>query len=287
MATTPQQGKQLPGTPLFLEEVNNSYWRITVSNPPFNLFDPGFLDGMEQLMDMARTAEQLKVMVFQSGVEDFFMAHFDLVQGGEILSRKTKTGVPPWFDVVQDLYSLPVISIGKVSGRARGVGIEFLAACDIRFGSREKALFGQFEVPVGTVPGGGSMEWLPLLLGRSRALEIIIGGQDFNADIAALYGLLNRALPDAELDDFVDQLAARISRFDKGVIAQAKAMINLRSGDGPQLDALVESRNFFISSSTRPYRQAVGKLMREWGIQSLPEFELNLGRYLDALPPNS
>jgi enoyl-CoA hydratase/carnithine racemase len=283
METNKQTGSLIPGSPLFLEKVNKSYWRISISNPPFNLFDPEFLDGMEALVEMARSAEDLKIMVFQSGVEDFFLAHFDVVRGKEILSRKTKTGVPPWFDVVEELYTLPVISIGKIRGRARGVGIEFLAACDLRFGSKEKAIFGQFEVPIGTVPGGGSMEFLPLILGRSRALEIIIGGQDFDADVAELYGLLNRAIPDAELDDFVDKLAKRISQFDKGIIAQAKEMINKRSGNIPQMGLFTESRSVFINTAARPYRQSVGKLTRDWGIQSNREFELDLGSYLDSI----
>jgi enoyl-CoA hydratase/carnithine racemase len=159
-----------------------------------------------------------------------------------------------------------------------------MAACDLRFGSREKALFGQFEVPSGTIPGGGSMEFLPLIVGRSRALEIIIGGQDFDAGIAERYGLLNRAVADAELDNFVDQLAIRISRFDKGIIGQAKEMISKRAGGMPTIEAFTESRSVFINTASRPYRQAVGKLTRDWGIQSRPEFELNLGSYFDDLP---
>jgi enoyl-CoA hydratase/carnithine racemase len=284
MKTKEQTLISIPGSPLLFEKVSESYWNVSINNPPFNLFDPEFLDGMEKLVEMARTSADLKVIVFQSSVDDFFLAHFDVVRGKEILARQTKTGVPPWFDVVQELYTLPVISICKVRGRARGIGIEFMAACDLRFGSREKALFGQFEVPSGTIPGGGSMEFLPLIVGRSRALEIIIGGQDFDAGIAELYGLLNRALPDAELDRFVDQLAKRISRFDKGIIGQAKEMISQRAGGMPSMDAFAESRQVFINTAARPYRQAVGKLTREWGIQSNPEFELNLGSYFDALP---
>ena len=120
-----------------------------------------------------------------------------------------------WRDVLLRLSSTPVVSIAKIRGRTRGIGNEFVLACDMRFASRQSALFGNPEVGVGLVPGGGALEWLPRLVGRSRALEIVLSGDDFDADIAERYGWVNRTLDDGDLDSFVDTLARRLAPFDR------------------------------------------------------------------------
>ena len=130
----------------------------------------------------------------------------------------------------------------------------------MRFASREKAIFGQLEVGTSTIPGGGTMENLPLLLGRARALEVIIGSEDINADIAERYGLINRAIPDAELDEFVFRFAWRLSQFDKYIIGKAKATITQRCGGGPKADDMVSSRNTFMQ--TAQLEQAMQSLER-------------------------
>jgi Enoyl-CoA hydratase/isomerase len=112
------------------------------------------------------------------------------------------------------------------AGRTRGIGNEFILAGDMRFASRQTALFGNPEVGVGLVPGGGAMEWLPRLVGRSRALEIVLSGDDFNADIAERYGWVNDTLDDEELDSFVDALMRRLASFDRETLAAAKSQIN-------------------------------------------------------------
>jgi enoyl-CoA hydratase/carnithine racemase len=115
------------------------------------------------------------------------------------------------------------VSIAKVRGRTRGIGNEFVLACDMRFASRQSALFGNPEIGVGLVPGGGALEWLPRLVGRSRALEIVLSGDDFDADIAERYGWVNRTLDDDDLDSFVDTLVRRLASFDRETLAAAKA----------------------------------------------------------------
>ena len=127
-----------------------------------------------------------------------------------------------WRDFVLRLSSTPVVSIAKVRGRTRGIGNEFVLACDMRFASRQSALFGNPEVDVGLVPGGGALEWLPRVVGRSRALEIVLSADDFDADIAERYGWVNRTLDDDDLDSFVDTLVQRVASFDRETLAAAK-----------------------------------------------------------------
>ena len=160
----------------------------------------------------------VKVVVFQSANPDFFIAHLDV---GKAAERPETLGL--WRDFVLRLSSTAVVSIAKIRGRTRGIGNEFVLACDMRFASRENALFGNPEVGVGLVPGGGALEWLPRLVGRSRALEIVLSGDDFDADIAERYGWVNRTLDDDDLDSFVDTLVRRLASFDRETLGAAKA----------------------------------------------------------------
>src|ERR1700738_2996619 len=163
----------------------------------------------------------VKVVVFQSANPDFFIAHLDVAKASE---RPEVLGL--WRDFVLRLSSAPVVRIAQIRGRTRGIGNEFALACDMRFASRQSALFGNPEVGVGLVPGGGALEWLPRLVGRSRALEFVLSADDFDADIAERYGWVNRTVDDDDLDSFVDTLAGRLSSFDREVLAAAKAQIN-------------------------------------------------------------
>jgi enoyl-CoA hydratase/carnithine racemase len=150
----------------------------------------------------------------------------------------------------------PVVSVAKIRGRTRGIGNEFVLACDMRFASRKSALFGNPEVGVGLVPGGGALEWLPRLVGRSRALEIVLSGDDFDADIAERYGWVNRTLDDANLDSFVDALVRRLTSFDRETLAAAKARIN-RFGT-PTAAELQSSNDLFFPCWPCPvHRRAV------------------------------
>lgn len=273
--------EKIAGTPLRLTKHNSGFWQITIDAPPLNLFGPELLTGLEELIRRMQGDPVLRVILFDSAVQDYFIAHFDIEKGGQILTRQTSSGVPPWFDVAAALYELPVISIASIRGRTRGVGIEFAASCDIRFAS-EKAVFGQFEVAVSTIPGGGSMELLPALIGRSRALEMIIGGEDIDAAMAEKYGLINRLIPDDKLDDFVYQFALRISQFDPVITGQAKRMINQRSPTF-SMDDRRASREAFIKANLRPERKPVSQKLQNWGIQQPGDFEYNLGSYLNRI----
>jgi enoyl-CoA hydratase/carnithine racemase len=186
-----------------------------------------------------------------------------------------------WREFVLRLSSTPVVSIAKIRGRTRGIGNEFVLACDMRFASRQSALFGNPEVGVGLVPGGGAMEWLPRLVGRSRALEIVLSGDDFDADIAERYGWVNRTLDDDDLDSFVDALARRLASFDHETLAAAKAQVN-RFGT-PTATELKSSTDLFFPLLALPGAQARRAKIRNLGYGVPSDFELNFGKHLPQL----
>ena len=239
-------------SPLALSKRSDSYWRATFDNPPLNLFDPETILALRELMDALEADPAVKIVVFDSADAEFFIAHFDVARGGE-LPGPGPTGLPAWADLATRLTRAPFVTIAEIRGRARGAGSEFALACDLRFASRERAVFGQPEVGFGLVPGGGSIEALPGLAGRSRALEIILGSEDFDADTAERYGWINRALPDAELAAFVDRFARRIASFEQAALAAAKAQINKRAGV-PSGEDLAGRRRSSASPAPGPAR---------------------------------
>ena len=251
-------------------------WMITFSNPPINMFVPETIVELGALMKEIETDPSVRVVVFQSANPDFFVAHLDVAKAAE---RPEVLGL--WRDFVLRLLSTPVVSIAKIRGRSRGIGNEFVLACDMRFASRQNALFGNPEVGVGLIPGGGALEWLPRLVGRSRALEIVLSADDFDADIAERYGWVNRALDDDDLDSFVDTLVRRLGSFDREVLAAAKAQIN-RFGT-PTATELQSSNDMIFPMLTWPSAQARRAKLRNIGYGARSDFELNFGRYLNAL----
>jgi enoyl-CoA hydratase/carnithine racemase len=251
-------------------------WTISYSNPPINMFVPTTIVELGELMTEIEADASVKVVVFQSGNPDFFIAHLDVAKAAE---RPEALGL--WRDFVLRLSSTPVVSIAKIRGRTRGIGNEFVLACDMRFASRQNALFGNPEVGVGLIPGGGALEWLPRLVGRSRALEIVLSADDFDADVAERYGWVNRALDDDDLDSFVDTLVRRLASFDREVLAAAKAQIN-RFGT-PTATELQSSNDMIFPMLARPSAQARRPKLRGIGYGVPSDFELNFGRYLPAL----
>jgi enoyl-CoA hydratase/carnithine racemase len=251
-------------------------WTITFSNPPINMFLPTTIVELGALMTELEADPSVKVVVFESANPDFFIAHLDVSKAAE-----RPEVLDLWRDFVLRLSSTPVVSIAKIRGRTRGIGNEFVLACDMRFASRQGALFGNPEVGVGLVPGGGALEWLPRVVGRSRALEIVLSGDDFDADIAELYGWVNRTLDDHDLDSFVDALVRRLASFDRETLTAAKAQVN-RFGT-PTATELQSSSDMFFPLLALPSAQARRAKIRGMGYGIRSDFELNFGRDLPEL----
>ena len=202
-------------------EETPAYWRVVFEYPPFNIVDATIFEGLQDLLVRMDTSPSLRVVVFESANPDFYLAHFDLTgKTGNITTAVGASGLPILMDTFVRLTKSPVVSLAKIRGCVRGVSSEFVLACDMRFASRENTRLAQPEVGVGVNPGGGGTERLPHLVGRGRALEIVLGANDFDGDTAERYGYVNRALPDAELDGFVDALARRIASFDRRALAE-------------------------------------------------------------------
>src|SRR6266576_1580072 len=214
-------------SPLRVVEETPAYWRIVFDYPPFNVMDGTMFQSLQDLLARMDASQTLRGVVFESAILDFYLAHFDLTgKLGNVMTGVGPAGLPILMDTFVRVTKSSVVSIAKIRGCVRGVSSEFVLACDMRFASRENTLLGQPEVGVGLHPGGGGAERLPHLVGRGRALEIILGANDFDGDTAERYGYVNRALPDAELDGFVDALARRIASFDRRAIAAAKNLVN-------------------------------------------------------------
>jgi enoyl-CoA hydratase/carnithine racemase len=273
-----------PKQEIRLERLTPGYWRVILDNPPFNIFGPETIPQMQAVISQIETDPQVRVVVFESAVPGFFLTHYDFVPP---LSATTDlppgpTGLPPVPDMFVRLSRAPVVSIVSIRGRATGVGSELSLASDLRFASREKAILSQWEVGAALVPGGGPMARLPRLIGRGRALEVLLTGEDIDGDLAERYGYVNRSLPDAELDPFVDALARRIAKFDKQSIADIKRLVNI--ANLPPDDEIGAGWDAFIASVQRPQAQQQVKALMALGLQQKPDVEKRLPDYTGNLP---
>jgi enoyl-CoA hydratase/carnithine racemase len=258
-----------------------SLWRVAFNHPPINLVDHETLRELDQVTSDLEASAGVKAVIFESENADFFLAHWDTAS---VPSARPGSPEPSWLNIGLRLAQMPVISIALIRGRARGIGSEIALGCDMRFASIENAILGQPEVGVGLVPGGGAMERLPMLIGRARAIEIVVGADDFDAATAERYGWINRALPDLELDEFVLGLARRIASFDKQAVTAAKRII---SRDAiPSAEKLKESQATFAQAFTWPETKARAKRCLELGMNKPGDFEMRLGEYLPTLAPD-
>ncbi|MDX0659333.1 enoyl-CoA hydratase/isomerase family protein [Sinorhizobium medicae] len=279
ITTTP--GSERPQ--IRVEKRTPAYWRVTFDNPPFNIFGPETIPQMEKVVAEIEADTKLRVVVFDSAVPGFFLTHYNFTPP---LAESTslpagQTGLHPLPDMLVRISKAPIVSIALIRGRATGVGSELALASDMRFASREKAILSQWEVGAGFVPGGGPMARLPRLMGRGRALEVLLGSDDVDGDLAERYGYVNRSFDDDELDHFVDALATRISGFDRQAIADTKRLVDFASlPSDPEIGAGWDA---FISSVQRPVAQKnIGRLM-EMGLQTNTDIEARLGHYTGTL----
>lgn len=279
----PSEDKTSPKRQIRVERRTPFYWRVTFDNPPFNIFGPESIPQLNEVITAIERDPELRVVVFDSAVPGFFITHYDFVPP---LSASTSlpsgpTGLHPLPDMLVRLSRAPVVSISLIRGRATGVGSELALASDMRFASRENAILSQWEVGAALVPGGGPMARLPRLVGRGRALEILLGADDINGDLAEKYGYVNRSLPDDQLDGFVDAFAARVATFDRQAIADTKRLVDFASL--PSDPEIAAGWDAFITSVQRPQAQARIKRLMELGLQSNGEIESRFGHHTATL----
>jgi enoyl-CoA hydratase/carnithine racemase len=256
------------------------YWRVTFDHPPLNIFGPEMLPQVGEIIRAIETDKQVKVVVFDSAVGGFFMIHLDFLANLDPLAHLPPgpTGLHPWPEMLVRLSRAPAVSIALIRGRATGMGSELALACDMRFASREKAILSQFEVGAGLVPGGAVMARMSRLMGRGRALEVILSADDVPGDLAERYGYVNRSLPDAELDGFVDALATRLAAFDKQVLMDTKRLVNVASLP-PDIE--IESGwDACVASMARPATQERIKQLIGRGFCKPGEAENRLGDFV-------
>jgi enoyl-CoA hydratase/carnithine racemase len=265
---------------ILLTRQSPAYWRVTFNHPPLNIFGPATIPQLNEIITALETDEHVKVVVFDSAVEGFFLTHYDFLAKLEDTTSLPPgpTGLQSLPDMLVRLSRAPVASIASIRGRATGVGSELALACDMRFASREKAILSQFEVGAGIVPGGGPMARLPRLIGRGRALEVLLGADDIPGDLAELYGYVNRSLPDADLDEFVDALATRVASFDKRAISETKRFADVASLP-PDYEIAPEWDVCFASIMRPAAQKRINKLM-EQGFHKPGDVEDRLGYYV-------
>ncbi len=261
----------------------DAFWRVTFDLPPLNIFGPANIQQLEEIVSSLESDDRVKVVVFDSAIDGFFLTHYDFLAKPEESAKFPvgRTGLQALPDMLARLSRASVVSIASIRGRATGVGSELALASDMRFASREKAVLSQWEVGAALVPGGGPMARLPRLMGRGRALEVLLGADDVNGDLAQLYGYVNRSLPDNQLDPFVDALAERISSFDKQAIAETKRLVDLNSL--PQDAEIVPEWEAFRASVGRPAAQERLRALFERGFHAPGDVETRLGYHVGLL----
>lgn len=261
---------------LAVERVTPEYWRVTFDHEPINTVTADTIVDLSRVVDEIEKDARLTVVVFTSRNPDFFLAHYDTEgdPGKTVSMPPGPTGMHPWLDVTTRISRAPVVSIASIHGRARGAGSEFILACDIRLAG-DKAILGQFEVGTGVVPGGGTIARLPRMIGRGRALEVLLVADDIDAALAERYGYVNRTVPDDQLDAETERMARRLASFDKQAIAETKAFVDATSLPGD--DELPPVLKTFFASSARPSTQARFGALVAQGLGTDSELERRLG----------
>jgi enoyl-CoA hydratase/carnithine racemase len=265
-----------------VSEASASYWRVTFDNGPVNLLDPDTIEQLSALIARIEQDPDVTVVVFRSEKPGFFMAHWDFLSDSARVAamRPGPTGLHPYVDNFVRLSKLPVATISEIRGRTRGAGSEFVLATDVRFAS-EKAVLGQFEVGVGAVPGGGPMARLGRLVGRGRALEILLGGDDIPAALATEYGYVNRLIPDAEIEDFTDAFARRIAAFDNVAVSGIKKLVDVATL--PDADEFAPGLAAYFATVGRPENRSFVQRLFENGLQQAEGIEADLGATIGRL----
>jgi enoyl-CoA hydratase/carnithine racemase len=262
-------------------EVDGAALFVEIAAPPMNLLGPELVRDLVSLLQRAEADESLKVLVFKSADPDYFISHVDLTQVAEYRAEAAKlTGEASIALLFRHLSASRLVTIAQIEGRVRSAGSEFVLACDMRFAARESAVFAQFESAFGQIPGGGATEYLTRIMGRARALEVLLSAQDYDAQLAERYGWVNRALPASTVDDFVRALAQRIAGFPAAGLVAIKDRVNAITL-APADDFRRDSDLFGEQVRTTETQRRVQSAMRQ-GLQTR-EAELELAGMLGRL----
>ena len=249
---------------------------VEINAPPMNLLRPELVRDLVSLIRQVESDDTVQVLVFKSADPDYFISHVDVTRIQENREPAAKlTGEPSLGLLFRYLSASRLVTIAQIEGRVRGVGSEFILACDMRFAARETAIFGQFESSFGVIPGAGGAQHLARLMGRGRALEVMLSAQDYDADLAERYGWINRALPAAELRDFVKSLAHRIATFPAMGHAVGKERVNAICLPTAE-DIRRDSDLFLEGTRTNEFQQLTAAALRI-GFQTR-EAEMNLAQ---------
>jgi enoyl-CoA hydratase/carnithine racemase len=275
-----------PWTHLSVDRRSPGYCRVRFDHPPINTVTATTVTELSELVGLIEADADLNVVVFDSANPSYYLAHYDTEgdPGRSAALPAGPTGMHAWLDLLVRLSRAPVVSIASIRGRARGAGSEFVLACDLRFASRERAVLGQFEVGTGVVPGGGPTARLPRLVGRGRALEILLVADDLDGARAEQYGYVNRAISDDQLDDEVEAIAARLARFDHDAIARTKSHVDRVTlpADSEFPPALAD---FFQMLGLPRQQQQFARLL-ELGLNTDSDLERSLGRRVVESTPD-
>jgi enoyl-CoA hydratase/carnithine racemase len=254
---------------------------VTIDAPPMNLLGPELVRDLVSLIEAAEADDTVQVLVFKSGDSDYFISHVDVTRIKEYRAEAAKlTGEASIGLLFRYLSASRLVTIAQIEGRVRAAGSEFVLACDMRFAARESAIFGQFEPALGQLPGGGAVQHLTRLMGRGRALEVLLGAEDYDAELAERYGWINRALPAHALENFVSSLACRIAAFPAAGHAVVKDRVNAIAL-APVEDFRHDSDLFGEEVRTPEAQRRIGAALKH-GFQTR-DGELDWARRLDDL----
>jgi enoyl-CoA hydratase/carnithine racemase len=254
---------------------------VEISAPPMNLLGPELVRDLVSVIQQAEADETIQVLVFKSGDPDYFISHVDVMKISEYRQEAAKlVGEPSLAMLFRYLSLSRLVTIAQIEGRVRGAGSEFVLACDMRFAARESAIFAQFEAAFGAIPGAGGAQHLVRLMGRARALEVLLSAEDYDADLAERYGWINRAVPARSLENFVRSIAHRIARFPvsgRTVIKDRVNAITLAPVDDIRRDSDLFAERMRSSAAQNRTAAAMKR-----GFQS-KEGEINLAHMLGNL----
>lgn len=259
-----------------------TFWRVTFNNPPINVIGLEMMREIKQLLAELEQNDTVNVVVFDSADPDFYIAHYDVaVDNDQAEALPKTTGYTAWVDITVRMSKLNAVTIAAIRGITRGAGSELVLAMDMRFASLEKAKLAQVEIALTAVTGGGASGRLPSLVGRGRTMEILLGAEDFDGATAEKYGYVNRAIPDAEFEEFVTSFARRVSGWDHQAIVEVKEFVN-KYTRLPDAEYPLHSDAYWAAVSRPAVGDTVGRLL-DAGMQQRGPLEYNLAEDIAAL----